>query len=895
MSGAVVVSIFASALPNAFCSNASASSLIDASAQLSFEAAATALSPAEVAARLRTAGLLSAWGYLAPDAVVVAAHAAARNNASATANNAAAVAATAAAAEASLPARVATVAADDALLLLAAHWQRAQAAALAPPQPFAVAGDAMGECARSPVVGWARAAAPVLHCHDPAAAAALAALMFGHFAPSGASVTDASSGGSSGGAAVAGVLLSGPPGSGKSALLRALAAACGAAVAVVTYASLRARALMTTPALAGAPPPLGTAAAAAPGAAAAAAAAATAATSLALATAAQTLFAEALARAHLATPVANPAAGTVATTPAPAPLPRVVIVFEDAHEFLPAATVASPDVAQVTAALAAAAAAVGAAAGAGGGSRVLLAATTDAVGRVSGSARSMLFPTDVALPPPTQRGRGRVLAALLAALANNADVAAVDDGSVAAVGGLSVEVASAVALELHPTDPARTSIERALQHQQQQKRQLQHTHGDGLFASALEQLRGVTLGDVAAVAHTAQRLSIARALASSSSNSAGSDAQTDAVVTAADVLAAAAHVGTLARSFSPLAEPLDPLRALGFAPLAGLAGPKQALREALRWPLDHAPLFARLGLATAAASGLLLHGPSGCGKTALARAAAAEFSLTMVPLSAAALLRAGVGDSERYLRQVFRAAAASAPAVIVFDEIHSVFPAPADGSDGGNDDEEGEGGSTLLSEMLQLLDARAASSAAAVSAAALQGPEAEAEAVAAARASFVALVATSPAPALVHPALLRAGRLERVVHVGRPTAADCAALVLAAARPLLEAGAGGWDAAAVARVAVAAAEAGLSAVAVREAWVRAEAKAEERDALRSWGATATDADCTAQSPESDAGVAMTAIPASTSASSGTWRGGPVPLERDVVRAMKKLRRNRLEP
>ncbi|MDN5861715.1 MAG: AAA family ATPase, partial [Pseudonocardia sp.] len=81
---------------------------------------------------------------------------------------------------------------------------------------------------------------------------------------------------------------------------------------------------------------------------------------------------------------------------------------------------------------------------------------------------------------------------------------------------------------------------------------------------------------------------------------------------------------------------------------------KQALTEAVLWPLQYPDSFARLGVA--APRGVLVYGPPGCGKTFLLRALAGTGALNVLAVKGAELLDKYVGESERAVRELFRKA-----------------------------------------------------------------------------------------------------------------------------------------------------------------------------------------------------------------------------------------------
>ncbi|XP_032218211.2 spermatogenesis-associated protein 5-like protein 1 [Nematostella vectensis] len=126
--------------------------------------------------------------------------------------------------------------------------------------------------------------------------------------------------------------------------------------------------------------------------------------------------------------------------------------------------------------------------------------------------------------------------------------------------------------------------------------------------------------------------------------------------------------------------------------VGGLEGVKQALRQAIEWPLLHPEAFARMGLRRP--RGVLLYGPPGCCKTTLVRAAASSTHCTFMSLSCAQLFSSYVGDAERTLRELFLKARATAPAILFLDELDSLA-----GKRGSNLGMETRLLATLLNEM----------------------------------------------------------------------------------------------------------------------------------------------------------------------------------------------------
>jgi len=106
--------------------------------------------------------------------------------------------------------------------------------------------------------------------------------------------------------------------------------------------------------------------------------------------------------------------------------------------------------------------------------------------------------------------------------------------------------------------------------------------------------------------------------------------------------------------------------------VGGLENVKQALREAVEWPLKYPEVFEKMGVRPP--RGILLYGPPGCGKTLLAKAVATESNANFIAVKGPEVLSKWVGESEKAIREIFRRARQVAPTVIFFDEIDAIVP-----------------------------------------------------------------------------------------------------------------------------------------------------------------------------------------------------------------------------
>ncbi|MEU0501443.1 AAA family ATPase [Nocardia sp. NPDC005998] len=203
-------------------------------------------------------------------------------------------------------------------------------------------------------------------------------------------------------------------------------------------------------------------------------------------------------------------------------------------------------------------------------------------------------------------------------------------------------------------------------------------------------------------------------------------------LTQADLLGATEVIRPLSRSGT---EELA-IGSLGLDDVGDMVETKAALTETVLWPLRHPDSFARLGIHPP--RGVLLYGPPGCGKTFLVRALAGTGQLSVHAVKGAELMDKWVGASERAVRELFQRARDSAPSLIFLDEVDALAPRRGQSSDSGV-------GDRVVAALLTELD----------------GVEPLRD---------VVVLGATNRPELIDPALLRPGRLERLIFVPPPDA-----------------------------------------------------------------------------------------------------------------------------
>jgi cell division protease FtsH len=173
-----------------------------------------------------------------------------------------------------------------------------------------------------------------------------------------------------------------------------------------------------------------------------------------------------------------------------------------------------------------------------------------------------------------------------------------------------------------------------------------------------------------------------------------------------------------------------------FKDVAGLEGVKADLLEIVEF-LKTPAKFQKLG--GRVPKGVLLNGPPGTGKTLLARAVAGEAGVPFYSVNGSEFIQMFVGVGASRVRDLFKVAKDNSPAIIFIDEIDAVGRQRGAGLGGGHDERE-----QTLNQILSEMDGFAQN-------------------------DFVIVVGATNRPDVLDPALLRPGRFDRHVTVGRPT------------------------------------------------------------------------------------------------------------------------------
>ena len=179
----------------------------------------------------------------------------------------------------------------------------------------------------------------------------------------------------------------------------------------------------------------------------------------------------------------------------------------------------------------------------------------------------------------------------------------------------------------------------------------------------------------------------------------------------------------------------DENKKVTFDNVAGLREEKEELEEIvdfLRSPRKYTKLGARIP------KGVLLVGPPGTGKTLLAKAIAGEAGVPFFSISGSDFVEMFVGVGASRVRDLFEEAKKNAPCIVFIDEIDAVARRRGTGMGGGHDERE-----QTLNQLLVEMDGFGVNE------------------------GIIVMAATNRVD-ILDPAIMRPGRFDRKVHVGRP-------------------------------------------------------------------------------------------------------------------------------
>ncbi len=166
--------------------------------------------------------------------------------------------------------------------------------------------------------------------------------------------------------------------------------------------------------------------------------------------------------------------------------------------------------------------------------------------------------------------------------------------------------------------------------------------------------------------------------------------------------------------------------------VGGLESVKKEIREVFI-PTEDKKAFERLGIRPP--KGILFYGPPGTGKTLIAKAVANDSGANFICINGPEIASKWMGETEKAIRQIFKRAKQMAPCIIFFDEIDSIAP-----KRGMSDNSAWE---RAVNQLLTSMD----------------GVESL---------DNVTVMAATNRPDMIDPALLRPGRFDKLVFIGKP-------------------------------------------------------------------------------------------------------------------------------
>ena len=175
---------------------------------------------------------------------------------------------------------------------------------------------------------------------------------------------------------------------------------------------------------------------------------------------------------------------------------------------------------------------------------------------------------------------------------------------------------------------------------------------------------------------------------------------------------------------------------VGWDMIGGLQQQEQEIKEVIELPLTRPDLFKKVGIEPP--KGILLYGPSGTGKTLLAKAVAASTHSTFIEIVGSELVQKFIGEGAKLVKEIFQLAREKAPSIIFIDEIDSIASTRIDVGTSG----EREVQRTFMQLLAEIDGFRPLDN--------------------------VKIIGCTNRKDILDPAIVRPGRLDRLIHVPLP-------------------------------------------------------------------------------------------------------------------------------
>ncbi|NOQ28864.1 MAG: proteasome-activating nucleotidase [Methanosarcinales archaeon] len=197
-------------------------------------------------------------------------------------------------------------------------------------------------------------------------------------------------------------------------------------------------------------------------------------------------------------------------------------------------------------------------------------------------------------------------------------------------------------------------------------------------------------------------------------------------------------VAVIPRLEDPLVQAMEVIESpdIDYDQIGGLDKQIEVLKGAVEFALTKPEIFERIGIDPP--KGVLLFGPPGTGKTLLAKAVATRTEATFIRVVGSELVQKYIGEGARMVRDVFEMARKKAPAIIFIDELDSIGAVRLDDAS--------SGGREVQRTLMQLLSE-------------MDGFNSRGD---------VCILAATNRWDILDPALIRAGRFDRLVYVPIP-------------------------------------------------------------------------------------------------------------------------------